>query len=98
MRAYAMGSGRDSRSGCHEFEGGEVQVGGTLGQVEHFDADDLVGLIVIEDDAGRDFFGFDDGRVVETQVEGVGFFVDVEFHVVRVAARPRITPNYPAAI
>ena len=29
---------------------------------------------------GRDLFGFDDGGVVEAEVEGVGFFVDVEFH------------------
>ena len=43
----------------------------------HFDADDLVGLVVVEDDAGRDFFGFDDGGIVEAEVEGVGFFVDV---------------------
>ena len=45
--------------------------------MEHFDTDDLVGLVVVEDDAGRDFFGFDDGGVVEAEVEGVGFFVDV---------------------
>ena len=45
--------------------------------MEHLDADDLVGLVVIEDDAGRDLFGFDDGGVVEAEVEGVGFFVDV---------------------
>ena len=46
--------------------------------MEHFDADDLVGSVVVEDDAGRDLFGFDDGGVVEVEVEGVGFLVDVE--------------------
>ena len=39
----------------------------------HFDADDLVGLVGFEDDAGRDLFGFDDGGVVKAQVEGVGY-------------------------
>ena len=34
-------------------------------------------LVVIEDDAGRDLFGFDDGGVVEAEVEGVGFLVNV---------------------
>lgn len=45
--------------------------------MEHLKADDLVGFVVVEDDAGRDFFGLDDGGVVEAEVEGVGFFVDV---------------------
>ena len=45
MRACAMGrgNGKDSRSGCHEFESREDQVRGALGQVEHFNADDLIG-------------------------------------------------------
>ena len=33
--------------------------------------------VVVEDDAGRDLFGFDDGGVVEAKVEGVGFLVNV---------------------
>ena len=66
-----------SRSGCDEFKGGEVQVGGAFRKVEHFDADDLIGLIVVEDETGRDFFGFDDGGIVEVEIECVGFFVDV---------------------
>lgn len=53
-------------SGCKEFE--------------HFDTDDLVGFIVVEDDAGRDLFGLVDRRIVKTEGEGAGFFVDVEFH------------------
>ena len=69
--------GRVGRSGCDEFQRGEVQVGGAFGEVEHFYADDLVGLVVVEHDAGRDLFGLDDGRVIKAQVEGVGFFVDV---------------------
>ena len=64
-------------SGDDEFQGSEVQVGGSFGQMEHFDAGDLVGFVVVEDDAGRDLFGFDDGGVVEAEVEGVGFLVDV---------------------
>ena len=48
--------------------------------MEHFDAGDLVGCVVVEDDSGGDFLGFDDGGVVEAEVEGVGFLVDVEFH------------------
>ena len=67
----------DCRSGCDEFQGGEVQVGGAFRQVEHLDADDLVGLVVVEDDAGRDFLGFDDGGIVRAEVKGVSFFVDV---------------------
>lgn len=51
--------------------------------MEHFDADDLVGFVVAEGDGGRDFVGFDDGGVVEAEVEGVGYFVDVEFHGLR---------------
>ena len=51
--------------------------------MEHFDAGDLFGFVVVEDDAGRDFFGFDDGGIVKAQVEGISFFVDVEFHVVQ---------------
>jgi len=47
--------------------------------MEHFDTGDLVGFVVVEDDAGRDFLGFDDGGVGEAEEEGVGFFVDVEF-------------------
>ena len=47
--------------------------------MEHFDANDLVGFVVVEDDSGCDLFGFNDGGVVEAEVEGVGFFVDVEF-------------------
>jgi len=50
--------------------------------MEHFDTDDLVGLVVVEDDAGRDFFGFDDGGVVEAEVEGVGCLIEVYFHSV----------------
>lgn len=69
--------GEDCWSGDDEFQGSEVQVGGSFGQVENFDADDLVGFVVVEDDAGRDFFGFDEGGVVEAEVEGVGFLVDV---------------------
>ena len=42
-------------SGCNEFE--------------HFDTDDLVGFIVVDTDAGGDFDGFDDGGVVEVEVE-----------------------------
>ena len=65
------------QSVCNEFQGGEVQVGRAFGQIGHFDGDDLVGIVVVEDDAGRGFFGFDDGGVVKAEVEGVGFFVDV---------------------
>ena len=71
--------GEVCRSGDDEFLGIEVKVGGSFGQMEHFDAGDLVGFVVVEDDAGRDLFGFDDGGVVKAEVEGVGFFVDVEF-------------------
>ena len=45
--------------------------------MEHLKADDLVGFVVVEDDAGCDPFGFDDGGVVKAEVEGVGFLVDV---------------------
>ena len=65
------------RSGCDEFQRGEVQVGGAFGEVEHFYADDLVGLVVVEDDAGRDLFGLDDSRVIKAEVEGIGLFVDM---------------------
>ena len=56
---------QDFGSGDDEFQGIEVQVGGSFGQMEHFDADDLVGFVVVEDDAGPDLFGFDYGGVVE---------------------------------
>ena len=51
--------------------------------MEHFDTGDLVGFAVVEDDAGRDLFGFDDGGVVKAHVEGISFFVDVEFRIVQ---------------
>ena len=57
-------------SGDDEFQGSEVQVGGSFGQMEHFDADDLVGFVVVEDDAGRDLFGFGDDGVVDAEVLG----------------------------
>ena len=38
----------------------------------HFDADGLIGFVVVEDDGGGGFFGFDDGGGVEAEVEGVG--------------------------
>ena len=66
------GSRKDRRSGGDAFQGGGVEVRGAFGEVEHFDADDLVGLVVIENDAGRDFFGFEDGGIVEAEVERVG--------------------------
>ena len=71
--------GEVCRSGDDEFQGCEAQVGGSFGQMEHFDTGDLVGFVVVEDDAGRDFLGFDDGGVGEAEEEGVGFFVDEEF-------------------
>ena len=49
------------QSCCDGFQGGEVEVGGAFGEVEHFDADDLVGFVVVEDDAGGDFWGYEDG-------------------------------------
>lgn len=48
--------------------------------MEYFDADDLVGFVVVEDDAGGGFCGFEDGGDVETAAEGVGLFIDLEFH------------------
>ena len=56
--------GRSEKVGqscCDGFQGGEVEVGGAFGEVEHFDADDLVGFVVVEDDAGGDFWGYEDG-------------------------------------
>lgn len=41
--------------------------------MEHFDADGLIGFVVVEDDGGGGFFGFDDGGGVEAEVGGVGF-------------------------
>ena len=55
-------------SGDDEFLDGEVQIRRAFRQVEYFDADDLVGFVVVEDDAGRDFVGFDDGGVVKAEV------------------------------
>lgn len=53
---------------------------GPFGELDHFDAGNPVGLVVVEDNAGREFFRFNDGGVVEAELEGVGFFVDVEFY------------------
>ena len=49
-------------------------------EAEHFDADDFVGLVAVEDDVWGDLLGVDDGRVVEAEVQRVGLGVDVEFH------------------
>ena len=56
---------------------GRSRVGARLGRWSMSKGDDLVGLVVVEDDAGCDLFGFDDGGVVEAEVEGVGFLVNV---------------------
>ena len=48
-----------------------------VGGAEDFDGGGVVGLVVVEHDARRDLFGFDDGGMVEAEVEGVGFFIDV---------------------
>lgn len=41
-----------------------------LADAEDPDADDLVLFVVVEEDAGRDFGGFDDGGVVKAEAEG----------------------------
>ena len=47
---------------------------------EELDADDLVGVVEVEDDAGVDLFGLDDRGVVEAEVERVGLGVETEPH------------------
>ena len=63
---------------------GGVRWSGGLGQdvgrevgagVEDFHADDVAGGVVIEDDAGRDFFAFFDRFGRKADVGGVGFWV-----------------------
>ena len=63
-----------------DLHAGQVEGGGALREAEHFDADDFVGLVVVEDDVWGDLLEVEDGRDVETEVQRVGLGVDVEFH------------------
>ena len=55
----------------------EIELGRTTRKVEHLDADHLVVLVEVQHHARRDFFGLDDLRIIQSQVERVGFFIDV---------------------
>jgi len=52
----------------------------TFLDAQDLDADYLIIGIVIEDDTGLHFGGLDDLRIVQAQVERVGFRVVVHFH------------------
>ena len=52
----------------------------SLREVEHLDAHDVILLVVIHDDAGRDFLGTARGRIAQAQVQGVGLLVHFEPH------------------
>ena len=64
-----------------ELQRGEVQSRGPSRSVEHLNAHHFVRFVVVEHDPWRDLLGLDYGGVVETQVEGVSFLVDVQLHV-----------------
>lgn len=43
---------------------------------EHFNADDLLVVVVAQNHARDDLDGLDDVRAVEAQAQGIGLFVD----------------------
>ena len=62
------------------MQGGEVERGRAFREPEQFDAHHFVGVVVVKDHARRDFFGVDDGGVVKEEIEGIGFFINVDLY------------------
>ena len=63
-----------------EYEFAGVQFRGAFGKVEHLDADNMVVRVVIDDDAGRNLFGFQYLGIVEGEVQGIGFMINLQSH------------------
>ncbi len=58
----------DSLRNCFEQEPVNVGFRGPLREVEHLEADDAILLVVIHDDAGRDFLGTSCRRLAQGQI------------------------------
>lgn len=73
-----------------------------FGQLEHLNADDLVTLVEIKNDPRRHFVRLKNRRLIETQVESIGFFIDLKFYNSPFMLRQRVVVNqgmmhHPAA-
>jgi len=59
-----------------KLDRGEILGSSSGGNLEELYAHDPVVFIKVEDDAGADFFGFDDTVLVEPEIKGVTFFIN----------------------
>ena len=78
-------------SSGHELNRVRVQLRGALGQPQHLDANHLVLLVEIQHDPRRHFFGLDDRRVVQAQLQSVPFAVNLQFHNLPFIVRSKYT-------
>jgi hypothetical protein len=52
-----------------------IETGRAAREMENLDADDLIAVVEVEDDARRGFLRLDDLGIVESKVERVGFLI-----------------------
>ena len=57
----------------------DVQLGSAFGEVKNFHAHNLVLLVKIQNHARRHFLRLDNFRVIQSQVERIRFFVNIQF-------------------
>jgi hypothetical protein len=55
----------------------KIELRRTARNVKHLNTEQLVVRVEVQRRAGGDFFGFDDFGVIQSEIERVGFFIDV---------------------
>jgi hypothetical protein len=69
----------------------EVKAGGALGEIEHLDTDHLILRAEVQHDSWGHFLGLHDGRVVQAEMKGVGFTVNLQSHSLPFIVRSKYT-------
>jgi hypothetical protein len=59
------------------------EIGGQdlISHIQTFNAHNLVVIVEVKQDAGIDLFRLDDRRVIQAEIDGVGFLIKLEFHI-----------------